>query len=260
MPYHVKLDMFEGPLDLLLHLIKENQLDIADIPMAKVTEEYLRYLALMQELDLEIAGEFLVMAATLIHIKSKMLLPPEEAAAMAEEPEEDPRAELVSRLLEYQRFKEAAATLGDREAEQQRVYTRGLPSDLVEVEGPLAISLYDLLAAFSQAIRRAEQIPDLVITPETLTVGEKIVEILDHLARESPVPFFALFARGASRGEIVVIFLALLELLRRRLASARQAEAMGEIMIYRNIEAPGADPLGAASLAVSDGGGPGAQP
>src|SRR5512136_194388 len=122
MTFQIKLDMFEGPLDLLLHLIREHQLDILDIPIATITEEYLRTLALMQELDLDVAGEFLLMAATLIHIKSKMLLPDEEP------PEEDPRAELVQRLLEYKRYKEAAQTFGLLEAEQGQLHERGAPA------------------------------------------------------------------------------------------------------------------------------------
>jgi segregation and condensation protein A len=237
MSYQVKLDMFEGPLDLLLHLIRERQLDILDIPMATITDEYLRYLAMMQELDLEVAGEFLVMAATLIHIKSRMLLPPEEAAAGEEgEPEEDPRAELVDRLLEYQRFKEAAQTLGQLESEQLLLYRRGAPALELEVEGPLSVSLFELLRAFRDVLRRAEAPAQLEITPEELNVGQRIVNLLDRLAQESPLEFTQLFNRSRRRAEIIVTFLALLELLRRRLASARQAEPMGPIMIYRTLE------------------------
>jgi segregation and condensation protein A len=246
MSYQIKLDMFEGPLDLLLHLIRERQLDILDIPMATITEEYLRYLAMMQELDLEVAGEFLVMAATLIHIKSRMLLPPEETAAGEEgEPEEDPRAELVDRLLEYQRFKEAAQTLGSLEAEQLLLYRRGAPAIDLEVEGPLSISLFELLRAFRDVLHRAEAPVALEITPEELNVGQRIVALLDRLAQESPLEFAQLFAGSRRRSEIIVTFLALLELLRRRLASARQSEPMGAIMVYRTLErmdAPESEP------------------
>jgi len=236
MSYQVKLDMFEGPLDLLLHLIREHQIDILDIPIAKITEEYLRYLALMQELDLDVAGEFLLMAATLIHIKSRMLLPPEEVAEGEEVEEEDPRAELVDRLLEYKKFKEAAQTLSLLETEQALLHPRGAPSIAFEVEGPLAISLLELLRAFRDILRRAEVLAPLEITPEELNVGQRIVVLLDRLSVESPIEFTRLFAGSTRRAEIIITFLALLELLRRHLATARQAEPMGPIMIYRHLE------------------------
>jgi segregation and condensation protein A len=252
MSYQIKLDMFEGPLDLLLHLIREQQLDILDIPIATITEEYLRYLAMMQELDLEVAGEFLVMAATLIHIKSKMLLPPDQAGAGEEgEPEEDPRAALVDRLLEYKRFKEAAQTLGYLESEQLLRYRRGVPAMDLEVEGPLSVSLLELLRAFRDVLRRAEAATPLEITPEELNVGQRIVTLVDRLAQESPVEFSQLFVGSRRRPEIIVTFLALLELLRRGLASARQTERMGPIMIYRTLER-----VDAAGREAAAGGGP----
>ena len=244
MTYQVKLEMFEGPLDLLLHLIREHQLDILDIPIARITEEYLRYLALMQELDLDVAGEFLLMAATLIHIKSKMLLPPEEGAEGEEIEEGDPRAELVDRLLEYKKFKEAAQTLGVLEGEQILLHRRGAPAIALEIEGPLTVSLFDLLRAFRDILRRADLPAPLEITPEELNVGQRVVILLDLLAARSPVEFIGLFAGTTRRAEIIVTFLALLELLRRRLASARQAEPMGPIMIYRGIESVDEQPAG----------------
>lgn len=236
MTYQVKLEMFEGPLDLLLHLIREHQLNILDIPMATITDEYLRYLTLMQELDLDVAGEFLLMAATLIHIKSKMLLPPEEAAEGEEAEEEDPRAELVDRLLEYKKFKEAAQTLGLLESEQALLHRRGAPAIELTVEGPLSVSLFELMRAFRDVLRRADVLALLEITAEELNVGQRIVLLLDRLAAESPLEFVGLFAGSTRRAEIIVTFLALLELLRRRLATARQAEPMGPIMIYRSVE------------------------
>jgi segregation and condensation protein A len=236
MTYQVKLEMFEGPLDLLLHLIREHQLNILDIPMATITDEYLRYLTLMQELDLDVAGEFLLMAATLIHIKSKMLLPPEEAAEGEEAEEEDPRAELVDRLLEYKKFKEAAQTLGLLESEQALLHRRGAPAIELTVEGPLSVSLFELMRAFRDVLRRADVPALLEITAEELNVGQRIVLLLDRLAAESPLEFVGLFAGSTRRAEIIVTFLALLELLRRRLATTRQAEPMGPIMIYRSVE------------------------
>lgn len=236
MSYQVKLEMFEGPMDLLLHLIREHQLNILDIPIAKITEEYLRYLALMRELDLDVAGEFLLMAATLIHIKSKMLLPPDEAVEGEGIEEEDPRAELVDRLLEYKKFKEAAQTLSVLEAEQALLHRRGAPAIALEVEGPLSVSLFELLRAFREVLRRADVPAPLEITLEELNVGQRIVILLDRLAAESPIEFTGLFAGTSRRAEIIVTFLALLELLRRRLATARQAAPMAPIMIYRGVE------------------------
>lgn len=236
MTFQVKLDMFEGPLDLLLHLIREHQLDILDIPMATVTDEYLRYLALMQELDLDVAGEFLLMAATLIHIKSRMLLPPDETMEGEEAEPEDPRAELVNRLLEYKRFKEAAQTLGLLESESALLHRRGAPAMDLEVEGPLQVSMVELLRAFRDVLARADRAVPLEITPEEINVGQRIVMLMDRLAAESPLEFSRLFGDVSRRVEIIVTFLALLELLRRRLATARQSEAMGAIMVYRAVE------------------------
>ncbi len=236
MSYQVKLEMFEGPLDLLLHLIRERQLDILDIPIAEITEEYLRYLTLMQDLDLDVAGEFLVMAATLIHIKSKMLLPPDQTGEEEAGEEPDPRAELVSRLLEYKRYKEAAQTLGVLEAEQQLLHRRSGPAIDLEVEGPLEISLFELIKAFQDVLKRAEIPGPLEISPEELNVGQRVVLLLDRLAEESPLEFHRLFGSATRRAEIIVTFLALLELLARRLATARQAEPTGPIMIYRTME------------------------
>lgn len=251
MTYQVKLEIFEGPLDLLLHLIREHQLNILDIPIATITDEYLRYLALMHELDLDVAGEFLLMAATLIHIKSKMLLPPEEGSEGEETEEADPRAELVDRLLEYKKFKEAAQTLGLLEAEQLLLHRRGAPAMELTVEGPLTVSFFELMRAFREVLRRADVESPLEITPEELNVGQRIVLLLDRLAAESPLEFSRLFAGSVRRGEIIVTFLALLELLRRRLATARQPEPMGPIMIYRSVEPVEAPDVAQAAPRVS---------
>ncbi len=237
MTFEIKLDAFEGPLDLLLHLIREHQINILDIPIATITDAYLERLARMQELDLDVAGEYLLMAATLIHIKSKMLLPPEEVTEGDEAVEpEDPRAELVTRLLEYQKFKEAAQTLGLLESEAALLYRRGAQDLALEIEGPLETSMFELLKAFRRVLARAETVAPLEITPEELNVGQCLVTMVDRLAVESPLEFSRLFDQASRRVEIIVTFLALLELLRRRLATARQAEVLGPIMIYRLIE------------------------
>lgn len=240
-PYQVKLPAFEGPLDLLLHLIKVHEIDIADIPIARITEEYLQALLTMRELDLELAGEFLVMAATLILIKSRMLLPPDPDAAEGDEPtvaEADPRHDLVRRLLAYRRFKELGEALAERERRQRDRFDRGQVLETGPAEGPLEIPLLDLLRALQDVLQRASDAPAVELDRETLSVGEKMVAILDRLAAESPVPFTRLFAGMESRAVIIATFLAVLELLKQGIARCRQVERHGEIMIYR-VEAEG---------------------
>ena len=235
MDYRVRLEMFEGPLDLLLYLIQVNEIDISDIPIARITEEYLRCLATMQELDLQVAGEFLVIAATLIHIKSKMLIPVEEAEG-EEATQDDPRKELVDRLLEYKRFKEAATTFEELESRQQLLYIRPIDPSLPVAEGELQVSLSELLRAFAAIMWRAPEAEALDITPETITVNERMVALLDRLFLESPLPFASLFDGAGTRSFLIVTFLALLELLRQGLVRARQSDPDGEIMLYRKVE------------------------
>jgi segregation and condensation protein A len=235
MSYRVRLEMFEGPLDLLLYLIQVNEIDIYDIPIAKITQEYLGCLAGMEELDLEVAGEFLVLAATLIHIKSKMLIPVEEAAAEGL-PAEDPRQELVERLLEYKRFKEAAMTFEELEAGQSLLYARPTDPAIPIADGPLEVSLAALLCAFAAVMQRTPEARAVEITPETINVGERMVALLDRLALQSPVLFMALFEGVTTRVQLIATFLGLLELLRRGLVRARQAEPGSEITIYRTVE------------------------
>lgn len=235
MSYRVRLEMFEGPLDLLLYLIQVNEIDIYDIPIAAITQEYLGCLAGMKELDLEVAGEFLVLAATLIHIKSKMLIPVEEAAAEGLAAE-DPRQELVERLLEYKRFKDAAMTFEELEAEQSLLYVRPADPMVPVADGPLEISLSALLRAFMGVMQRAPQAVAGEITLETINVGERMVALLDRLALQSPVSFMALFEGMTTRLQLIATFLGLLELLRRGLVRARQTEPGSEITIYRTVE------------------------
>jgi segregation and condensation protein A len=249
-PYLVSLPAFEGPLDLLLHLIKVHEIDIADIPIARITEEYLRVLMTMRELDLEVAGEFLVMAATLILIKSRLLLPPAAAEAdQGEGPpgEADPRHDLVQRLLEYRRFKELGEALGERQRLQRDRYGRGAPLEAVPAAGPLEIPLLELLRALQGVLGRAAEAPAVELDRERLSVGEKMVAILDRLAVDSPLPFTGLFAGMEARAAIVATFLALLELLRQGAVRCRQVERYGEIMLYR----------AEAAEAAADGGRPG---
>src|SRR3990172_11137747 len=188
--YSIKLPVFEGPFDLLLHLIKENKIDIYDIPIALITRQYLEYIELMKELDLEIAGEFLVMASTLVHIKSRMLLPVEDTLD-TEEPE-DPRLELVQKLLEYQAFREAALGLKEREEERQGIFTRSPmpePEEGEEEQQPLFyINLFDLLNAFRSMLDKAPA-EIKTITRETLTVREKMTRIIEALETKDTLRF-----------------------------------------------------------------------
>ncbi|MFZ5907268.1 MAG: segregation and condensation protein A [Nitrospirota bacterium] len=229
--YNIKIPVFEGPFDLLLHLIRENKLDIYDIPIARITSQYLEYIEIMKELNLEIAGEFLVMAATLIYIKSRMLLPPDEEA-YAEEME-DPRAELVQKLIEYQKFKEAAGELRMREEEWIKVYRRDSLLEEEEEEGELYlfdINLFDLLDSFKRILEKAP--PEVIsITKETLTVKDRMSVIMEILEGQDTVRFEDFFPEEMTRIQLIVTFVALLELIRLGLARAYQEREFGNIWV-----------------------------
>ncbi len=234
--YNIKIPVFEGPFDLLLHLIKENKIDIYDIPIALITGQYLQYIEMMKELNLEIAGEFLVMAATLIHIKSRMLLPPDEEVPV--EGQEDPRRELVQRLLEYQTFKEAASSFKKREEEWMKVFHRDPLSDEDDVELYLFdVSLFDLLDAFKGLLDKAP--PDVVsITKETLTVKDRMSVIMEMLEGKEAIRFEEIFKvgidsqrEGITRIQLIVTFIALLELIKLGLAKAYQEREFGNIWV-----------------------------
>ncbi len=233
--YEIKLPVFEGPLDLLLHLIREAKIDIYDIPISFITHRYLEYIEMMKELNLDIAGEFLVMAATLIHIKSKMLLPPDEVEE-AEEPE-DPRLELVQRLLEYQTYKDAAYVL--KEKEDEALLTFGRPPENEEGEEAAEpelylfdVNIFDLLGAFKKMLDAAP--PEVrSITRELLTVKDRMVFIVELLEKSEAVRFEELFERRAGRPQLIVSFLALLELLRLGLARVYQEREFGNIWIIK---------------------------
>ena len=235
MSYKVKLELFEGPLDLLLYLIKKEEIDIHDIPIAKITAQYLEALDLMKMLDLDIAGEFLVMAATLMQIKSRMLLPPEEQPPQEEE-EPDPREELVKRLLEYQKFKEAAAKLAQMEGERRDFFTRrsNLPEMAGEEEAYFETSIFDLISAFSQVTERLSKQQFYEVLKEEFTVEDKIHQIL-HILTQKPVLYFSeMFEQTKSKVEVVATFLAILELIRLKEIMAHQRQSFGEIEISRN--------------------------
>jgi segregation and condensation protein A len=237
MTYKVKLEVFEGPLDLLLYLIKKEELDIYDIPVAKITDQYLEYLEFMKLLDLNIAGEFLVMAATLMHIKSRMLLPPDQLEP--EESEEDPRAELVRRLLEYKKFKEAAQTLSQMESHQKHFFSRAGSPDM-EAALPdddfFEASLFDLITAFTKVMKDIPKDVFHQVVKDEFTVSQKIHDIL-HLLVERPVMFFTeLFRAARNKAEVITTFLAILELIRLREIIAMQAAPFGDIEIRRNTD------------------------
>jgi len=233
----VKLDNFVGPLDLLLHLIKKNELNVYDIPIALITGQYLETIRLMQELDLDVAGEFLVMAATLIHIKSRMLLPRPETAAGVEGEEEDPRDALVRRLLEHQKFKAAAGLLHEREelrsAQWQRPDQRIALIAGEEYEPELEVDLFSLLTAFQAVVERARQRPKVLLPPEQIPVEVRIEQLLARLSETEACGFEDLFSDVHERGGLIVTFLALLEMIRLKLVRVFQSASFGPIRVYK---------------------------
>jgi segregation and condensation protein A len=235
---NIKIPVFEGPFDLLLHLIRENKLDIYDIPISVITSQYLEYIEIMKELNLEIAGDFLVMAATLIQIKSRMLLPPDEEAAAEEQ--EDPRLDLVQRLLDYQKYKEAATDLRTKEEEWMRVFHKEPLAEEGEEEGELYLfdlSLFDLLDAFKKILDKAP--PDIVsITRETLTVKDKMSMVMEILEGKEAVRFEDLFRDGISRVQLIITFVSLLELIRLGLARVYQEKQFGNIWVINPANQP----------------------
>jgi segregation and condensation protein A len=237
MSYQIKLEIFEGPMDLLLYLIKKHELDIYSIPIALITQQYLEYIELMKSLDMEIAGDFLVMASTLTHIKSRMLLPPSENSE-GDEDGVDPRAELIRRLLEYKSFKDAAASLQDKEEAWSKVYTRpaeatfGVPAD----DEPLLFDfhLFDLLTALKDVMAR---VPDagFEVTAETVSITEKISHILARLEIADSLLFADLFEGSASKLQVIGTFLALLELIKTRVVKVFQIDEFGAIRIMKAV-------------------------
>lgn len=211
--YHVKLEIFEGPLDLLLHLIRVNEIDIYDIPIVKITRQYNDYLDLIKEMNFEIVGEFIVMAATLLYIKSKMLLPQEEISE--DEQEEDPRAELTRQLLDYQKFRAASENLMALEQSQHMVWFRpGETTQEMDGEEFIDACLFDLIRAFKDILKRSDKKKILEIEREDVSIAEKIAYIKNKLEHRESIDFLSLFPGTSSRREKIVIFLALLELVR----------------------------------------------
>jgi segregation and condensation protein A len=233
--YSVKLENFEGPLDLLIHLIKRNEVNIYDIPIAFITSQYLGYLELMTELNLDVAGEFVVMAATLIHIKSRTLLPRPDPTQ--EDPEEDPREALVRRLLEHQRYKQAAELLHEREtlreAQWQRPDGRVAPIAGEEYEPELEVDLFSLIAAFKAVLERAKTRPKVMLPVEQIPIELRIEQLLARLSETTACGFEDLFDDVSSKIDLIVTFLALLEMIRMKVVRVFQAGTFGTIRIYK---------------------------
>jgi len=234
--YHVSLPAFEGPLDLLLHLCQKHELDILDIPISFVTEKYLEYLAIMQMMNLDLASEYLLMAATLAHIKSKSLLPApppgQEDDALVEE--EDPRQALIRRLLEYQKYKHAGESLAARGITGRDVFTRGTAIEEVESQGlpPLAeVPLYSLVEAFQRVLSRAKVKIAHDVVADRISITDRIHQVFDLLTTRQRLDFEALFEQAATRFDLVVTFLALLEMTRLRMTRLYQTEPLGPLHV-----------------------------
>jgi len=236
--YKVKLDAFEGPLDLLLYLIRKNEVNIYDIPIKLITEQYLGYIEMMRELDLDVAGEFLVMASTLIHLKSRTLLPRAEPLPDDAGLEEDPREALVRRLLEHQKYKAAAELLHQREALRSAQFMRP-DASVADVAGDdyepeLEVDLFTLLAAFRGVLTRASRRQQMALPPEQLSIETRIEQLLARLSETEACGFEDLFADGdGSRPFMIVTFLALLEMIRLKLIRAFQSGSFGAIRVYK---------------------------
>ncbi len=233
-PFSVHLDNFTGPLDLLLHLIRKNEMEITNIPVAEITAQYLAVIDTMQTLNLDVAGEFLLMAATLLHIKSRMLLPQIVEDSTEADEEEDPRAELVRRLLEYQKYKEAALQLDERPQLNRELYARSAPAPEVVEDGEGefgAVGLYDLLQALQGLLRERPEPLIHEITAEQLSVADRVSQILAALQGQQSLAFNELFAGQVNRHEVIVTFLAMLELVKLRLVHLLQSQRFGAIWL-----------------------------
>lgn len=242
--YQVELsDFFQGPLDLLLHLIQKEQVDIYDIPIARITEQFIKHIEVIQSVSLDQAGDFLTMAATLLVIKMKMLMPSRLGCDEAEE--EDPRAELVRRLLEYKRFKEVAEQFQQQESQRRRYHLRGAKfpfDDALDLDPKLRIEMYDLLAAVAGIFERIQATPGHAVVREPFTVGEKIELIRSRLAQGGLVAFEDLFTGDSIKMEVIVTFIAVLEMAKRGRIQFLQTEPHGPIWL----QLPGEEKDGAA--------------
>jgi segregation and condensation protein A len=237
----IQLPAFEGPLDLLLYLIRRDRIDIHDIPIAPITRSYMEYLELMRELNLDVAGEFFVMAATLIHIKSRMLVPVQPTEAAGEEEWVDPREELVQRLLEFQRYKEAAGVLHQQAQIRAAQWTRpdaAVPSFAESDAELLEAGLYDLVAAFKELLDRRKALLAHEIDRETVSVEQRMAELLAMVGEGGSLEFMALFETLGTKAEMIVTFLALLELVRLKRVRVYQKGLFGPVRVFRPVGPP----------------------
>ena len=244
--YKVKLEIFEGPLDLLLYLIKKDEVDIQDISIARITGQYLKYIETFRMLNIDLAAEFIVMAANLMYLKSRTLLPKQEQPPEEDVEEDDPRWELIRQLIEYKKFKDAAGFLSKKEVEQEdRFALQTEPQETDEEPAPLAeVSIFDLIRAFQNVLKRFEESHDLGdIIDDRFTVADKIEMLLDSFQPGQSARFDSLFDDAASKPEVIVTFLAVLELMKMNQFVLRQGSVFGEIEIERRNNAAAIDTL-----------------
>ncbi len=234
--YKVDLDVFEGPLDLLLHLIRKNDVDIVDIPISLILEQYMEYLGLLEELNIDLAGDFLLMASELTHIKSRLLLPDHQENE--EEEVEDPRADLIRRLLEYQRYKEAAEELIGRPMLGRDVFIPQVPPEEIETEeAPVEVDLFHLVSSFYELLRKAPKKTIHEVQVERVSVTERIYELMDFLRDKATVEFTSLFTgQELHREKLIVTFLAVLEMVRLKMIQVTQTQRYGEIYLIPSFE------------------------
>jgi segregation and condensation protein A len=249
--HRVHAGTFDGPLDLLLHLVRVNEVEIADIPIVTITDQYNEYLQLMRDLDLEVAGEFILMAATLMHIKSRMLLPPDPRDE-EEEGEADPRAELAQQLLEYQRFKQAAENLEAMDSRRQLIWTRDVVDEEFADEELLAVEMVDLLKAFKKLLGRLGEEARVRLQRDNVSVAEKIAWLGDTLELRRSVELGALFEELPTRLDRIATFLALLEMVRLQLVLVFQRKALGEIRIVKTDPADAPADVASAADDIDD--------
>lgn len=248
--YKVKLEIFEGPLDLLLYLIKKDQIDIYDIPIARITNQYLEYVQLLESLNIEVAGDFLVMAATLIYIKSKMLLPSEPKAEGEEDLNEDPRIELVEQLLEYQKFKSAANMLYEKAEIEAACYSRGaLETDKNNPE--VTATVVDLLRVFKDILERAKAVKEMEIHREEMSMSEKLTQIRTLLAERKEINVREVFEMAQTKRELILTFLAFLELVKESQITLVQQQLFGDIIARARENAPQPETTSDSELAVT---------
>ncbi len=234
--YKIELEIFEGPLDLLLHLIRKNEVEISDIPIVTILDQYMEYLNLMEELNIDLAGDFLLMASELAHIKSKMLLPAQEQDTDQEDEIEDPRTALIQRLIEYQRYKEAVEKIATRPMLNRDVFYRGAEIfEETESEPDIEVDVFQLIQSFQALLKKAPKRLVHEVGAERLSVSERIYELIDLLKAKDVTAFTEIFSKDSNREQMIVTFLALLEMTRLKLLRITQTEDCGEIYL-KNLE------------------------